>query len=417
MSIFIKDSKKGEATFSVIEHRFNDCDIAFRYPESNFSPGSILFVQPGQEAVLIKEGDQEGPYSEGRYTLDTNNLPGLKKFFGRDYSKDVFNCYLYFINKERPVNVLWGTNHEIKVRDKDTGRIVRMFGRGSMGLSIENSLAFIAKTNGQAKSFSTEDIEDFIYDKSIEYIISGISSALQIKRISFLEIESHLNEISKEIKRRLVAERVFENFGLRLAEFAIEEININDEDFKKIQEEENEIEKLKHEADIEAYRIKATGFAESAVMKDKGIYYDKERTYDVLEAAASNESSIGNTGFIGAGVGLGVGMGVGSGIGSVIGGMAGNTLSGITHPVQTVTCSECGATNSPDSKFCNNCGKSLAMSSVICTSCNAQNSMSSKFCSNCGASLVPEKITCPACNAENDGKAKFCNSCGTQLNK
>ena len=415
-------SKAPEEHFSVLQHYFDVDEIAFRYPEQNFLSGSVLFVQPGQEAVLIKEGDLDGPYTNGRYVLDVNQLPKLRKFFNKGYGANgAFNCYLYFINKDKPVNVFWGTDHHIKVRDPHTGRLVRMFGRGSFALTISDSMKFIGKLNGQLASFNSEDLDEFLFNKSIERIISNISTTLQRERISFIEIESHLGEISDKIKAQLIAEKLFDNYGLNLAEFAIRTIDINEEDFAELQKEENDLERRRREVELEAMQIRAKGFAESDVMKEKGIYYDKERGYDVLQAAASNEGGLGGNGFVGAGIGLGVGLNAGAGFGAAIGNMAMNTFATQQAPaVHTgqsdgLICPQCNAKNMADAKFCHECGSGLAPKAVICPSCQAENSANAKFCNNCGTPLAKKKAFCKECGAENEGNAKFCQSCGSKL--
>lgn len=412
MGLFSKESKEN---FSVIEHYFKSEEIAYRYPEHNFLSGSILRVQPGQEAVLIKEGDCDGPYTNGRYVLDVNQLPQMRKFFDKSYSKSAFNCYVYFINKDKPFNMYWGTPEQIKVRDAHTGRIVRMFARGSISLSIASSLAFITKTNGQLASFSSEDIDDYLYNKTIERIISAIANALQIKKIPFVEIQSHINVISDSIKAQLENERVFEKYGILINEFNIVAIDINEQDFADIQKEENELERKKRQIELEAMEIRAKGFAQSDVMKEKGIYYDKERSYDVLQTAASNEGGIGGNGFVGAGVGLGVGLNAGMGLGSAIGNMAASAFTQTSpQEIESKICSSCRTKNHANSKFCSSCGVSLTKE-IICRACGAENADHAKFCINCGQLLTPKRIKCPGCGEENGIDSKFCSGCGAKL--
>ncbi len=426
MGLFSKPQKE---EFSVIEHYFSVEEIAYRYPEQNFLSGSILRVQPGQEAVLVKEGDCDGPYTNGRYVLDVNQLPGLRKLFNKNYTNDSFNCYLYFINKDKPVNVFWGTANHIKVRDSHTGRIVRMFARGVIALSISNSLLFISKLNGQLPSYTSDDIDDFLYGKSIERIISAVSNALQIEKIPFIEIQSHLATLSDSIKQRLTSENVFEHYGLKINEFNLETIDIHEDDFAEIQREENDLERRKREIGLETLEIRAKGiaesdvarakgFAEADVMKEKGVYYDLERKYDVLQTAAGNQGGISGNSFIGAGIGLGVGLNAGAGLGAAIGTMASGTLTDNKQQSTETTkiiCPNCKAQNLSTAKFCNECGAVLVQKGPICPTCGAENASNAKFCNNCGQSLTPQKTNCPTCGAENEANAKFCNGCGTKL--
>ena len=428
-------SKKTAANLEVIRHEFDENEIAFRYPQDDFSSGSVLLVQPGQEAVMIKDGDQDGPYTNGRYTLETNHLPGISKFINSAYQGgSVFNCYIYFVNKEKPVYMFWGTPHPLMVRDGETAREVRMMANGSMAFTISNSLRFIAKTNGQLHSYSVENIGDFLFEKSVERITSALASefdVLEQQRLPVKRIQSQAAQISDGIKARIITERLFDEYGLTLKEFAIKQITMNAEDEAALREDQNSIARRKREADIKYYETRsqgaaeadvmwAKGKAESDVMKEKGEYYTRERMYDVLQSAAQNEGGINGGGLVGAGIGLGVGMGVGSGFGSAIGNVAGNAFASVGRMDERtaggVKCPGCGTVNGENAKFCSGCGEKL-IKAVACPKCGAENSAGAKFCAQCGTSLLPEKTKCPQCGKEIDKDVKFCPFCGAAINK
>ena len=438
MGLFEKKQEqfeKKQEQFEILKHVFDENEIAYRYPKEDFLSGSVLFVQPGQEAVLIKEGDQDGPYTNGRYTLNTNELPGISKFINKTYGGNkAFNCYLYFINKAKPVTVYWGTPHHLMVRDGETGREVRMMANGNMAFAISNSLQFIERMNGQMDAFTSEEIGDFLFEKFIERISSMISGAfdeLEQSGMPVKRIQGQAAAISDRIKERAIAERLFETYGLALEEFSIYEIKMHAEDEEELRKEQNELARRKREADIKFYEtktqgaaeaavVRAKGQAESDVMKEKGEYYSKERMYDVLQTAATNESGISGTSFIGAGVGLGMGLGVGGGIGGVMGNMMAGAISeNKTQPAQTEKtgepCPDCNTVNAPGAKFCSGCGKKLGPKTVKCPSCSAENPVGAKFCSECGTSLLPKKIKCPSCGTELDQGAKFCPECGAKI--
>ena len=57
-------------------------------------------------------------------------------------------------------------------------------------------------------------------------------------------------------------------------------------------------------------------------------------------------------------------------------------------------CSECGVENSPQARFCANCGGAIDVREdpgrpVYCTSCGEQNSRGARFCRTCGAAIRP----------------------------
>ncbi|MCB9007067.1 MAG: zinc ribbon domain-containing protein [Ardenticatenaceae bacterium] len=56
-----------------------------------------------------------------------------------------------------------------------------------------------------------------------------------------------------------------------------------------------------------------------------------------------------------------------------------------------ITCKTCGYQNPHSSKFCNNCGAKLPLSThIICPNCETPNTRDRVFCDTCGTRLVPE---------------------------
>ena len=90
-----------------------------------------------------------------------------------------------------------------------------------------------------------------------------------------------------------------------------------------------------------------------------------------------------------------------------------------------ITCRECGHSNNPGARFCNNCGRRI---DGVCPSCGHENEPGARFCNSCGQSLSEEAAqqpapsapasgasVCPRCLHRNDAAAQFCYSCGLPL--
>ncbi len=95
-------------------------------------------------------------------------------------------------------------------------------------------------------------------------------------------------------------------------------------------------------------------------------------------------------------------------------------------------CPTCGFPNSPERKFCNNCGSNLisrgpqspwgAQQPINCPTCGLPNTKGTKFCSNCGTGLIdrgPQQTwgtqptnVCPTCGSPIPPGQKFCSKCG-----
>lgn len=150
-----------------------------------------------------------------------------------------------------------------------------------------------------------EQIKLFI-DKIMSKLTNIVSEKLSQDGISVININSHISDISEFCQQRIGVE--FEKYGLKLENFNVIGINVQENDPSFI--------RLKEAKDLAA-RLKITG-------KD---VYQMERSFNVLENAASNEGG----GLVSSGVGIGMGLNIGNQVGS----MAMNTLN-VNPPSLTV---------------------------------------------------------------------------------
>ena len=65
--------------------------FAWRFPEQNLSTFTRLIVYESQEAILFSKGKIIGKFGPGSYTLDTENLPILRNFFGIQIKMGLFH--------------------------------------------------------------------------------------------------------------------------------------------------------------------------------------------------------------------------------------------------------------------------------------------------------------------------------------
>ncbi len=429
--------------------------ILQRHPQTDFISGTVLEVAPGQEAVFVKDGDAE-IFTAGRYVLETNEVPKMRKFYNKNYQGGhAFNCYVYFINKEKPVKFTWGGGQQLT--DIDSELKIKIGASGYMMFTISDSIRFIHKVSGQASSWYSDNLDEGLRDKwkneavsiAFEALLEDIdyddgfndNKAKGKKFIRYEELATRRAGIAEKIAKLVREKKTFEEYGLYLKEATCNLIP-NPEDVAKIEEfmdnltteRRQEQQRMKLDAqrirttgfaegDVMGYQTKAQGFAEAEVLAAKGNtgYYGMERGYDVLQTAAGNQSGIGGgTSFVGAGVGLGMGLGLGGGLGSAMGNLASNALNPNQFNAQqqpaVLVCPTCKTQNPAGTKFCGGCGQSLVPKGPVCPKCGQENAPGTKFCGGCGTSLEqPKANACPKCGAEHVPGAKFCGGCGALL--
>ncbi len=269
--------------------------LCWKYPRNDLRVGTQLVVHPSQTAIFVKGGKIYDIFQEGTYTLTTANIPLLGTAINIPFGGDSpFQAEVWFVNLTAKLDIKWGTPNAIQVEDPLYNVIVPMRAFGSYGLRVINSENFLRSFIGSASVFTVETMDTYFKGKILSHLSSLISKKIVEDKVSVLQINSHLVELSEYCDDRL--DTVLEKYGLEVLEFAIHNINIPQDDPSVI--------KLKEAKDIAA-RMKIAG-------KD---VYQMERSFNVMEHAAKNEGAGGQ--FMSMGAGLGAGIGVGGTMGNV----------------------------------------------------------------------------------------------------
>jgi len=362
--------------------------LVYRYPGDNFVFGTQIIVGEGQIAVFVKGGKALDYFSPGTYTLSTQNIPILQSLINIPFGgRTPFTAEVIFINNTAKLDVFWGTTDPISLIDPKYAVRLRVRAFGQFGIKISDYRVFITELIG-----ALGDSQIVKYDIVIKYfkgvIVTKIKTILSDiiinQKISVLEITPRLEEISMVSKERLIAE--FDRFGIEIVNFYISSVNFPDEDFDTI----NKILGEKAAFDI---------------IGDNR--YNVKRSFDVMQTAAGNEGG-GNMATAGIGIGLGAAAGI-----AVGNNFATSAASVINTPAKTLTCAKCGTVNAQGVKFCSNCGGKMETARSECYSCKTLVDYNMKFCPNCGCSML--KKICLICNAENSPQTKFCSECGNKL--
>ena len=110
------DGKKHWA--DVIKNNADGNLLIWRQPEEDFNINSTLIVMPGEEAIFIKGGVIEQTFDNGTYKLSTENYPFISRLVNAfTGGVSTFNCVVYFVRKAHSMEILWGTDSPIQVRD------------------------------------------------------------------------------------------------------------------------------------------------------------------------------------------------------------------------------------------------------------------------------------------------------------
>ena len=375
------------AIVKVIKYDGTPDIFAWKYPHTEIGTWTQLIVNESQEAVLYKGGQALDLFGPGRHTLETSNIPFLNKIVNLPFGgQSPFTAEVWYINKVNSLDIKWGTPTPIQLQDPKYNVFVPLRAFGQLGIKISDSKVFLQKLVGTLPAFTTNDIIKYFRGAYLAKVKDDLSEYLVMRKVSVLEINAYINEISESLKEKILP--TFTDFGIELVNFYINDISVPEDD--------TAVAKLKK------------ALAKKAEMDIIGYSYTQERSFDTLEGAATNSGS-GAAPIMGAGLGLGMGLGMGSNLGGAFGEMGKNINTN-----QNKECPHCHKQIGPEYHFCPFCGKetTITENQLICPKCGAGNKTGLKFCGQCGNSLVK---TCSKCGGIIDDKQKFCPHCANPL--
>ena len=292
------------------------------------------------------------------------------------------------------MDVTWGTPSPMPIQDPIYKILIPVRANGQFGVRVVDGRKLLINLVGTIDAFDQKTLKTYFRGILLTNIKDYIATQFVQKQISITEIQAHLKSISSGIQQSLASE--FSIYGIELVNFNVNDITPPEDDPSYV-------------------RLKEA-WAKRAEMSVLGYDYQQERTFDLLDKAASNQGS--GAGIMNAGMGLGMGVNLGNLMGGALGSAASNVQpERIQSPSakKVIKCSNCGEEIPQDSKFCLSCGQKVEVSEgpkkIKCPNCG-ESVPEGKFCLQCGHKFV---LKCPQCNADLIQGAKFCLECGAKI--
>ena len=278
--------------------------LIWRQPEEDFNTNSTHIVMPGEEAIFIKGGTVEQTFDNGTYKLSTENYPFISRlrnaFTG---GVSTFNCVVYFVRKAHSVEIRWGTDSPIQVRDKMLGIATKLRARGAYKVQIGDPVKFLEKLIGNNVFYQTqEELNKYFINEFQSKIKSVIARAINESDTEILGIDSRLDELSDTIEPFM--QEILDDYGLKCVKFTVAAVDIDDDELRRRYDE----------IGIDAIAKMRNAQADKAVMGILGNDWGKQQAANILGNLSMNP---GAGGVAAAGAGMGMGMAAGGAFGSM----------------------------------------------------------------------------------------------------
>lgn len=285
------------AIIDIVKHEQRQGEIVHKFPSCDLRWGSQLVVYPGQTAVFTKGGEVCDMFTEGTYTLHTNNVPLLNNLVNLPFGGDSpFQADVWFVSTINRLDLKWGTETAILLEDPKYEILVPVRAYGQYGFRVGDVARFMRGLVGNMSAFDERTLQAYFRGLLLNRLTEIVAKKITKEQISVLDINTRLGDISQEAQQEL--KPYFEDFGIEILLFNIISINVPEDD--------PSIAEIRKAKNLSA-RLKITGTDN----------YKLERLFDVLEKAAENESGTGAA-IVNAGVGLGAALGVGKHIGDAL---------------------------------------------------------------------------------------------------
>lgn len=389
------------AIAEVIKYEGDNSTFIWKHPCEDFNTTTQLIVHESQEAIFFMNGQALDLFGPGRYTLETQNIPLLKKFTNIPTDgKTPFHCEVYFINKTEQMAIKWGTDSRVQYIEPTYRFPLSIGASGEMSLSVSDSRKLLINLVGTERVLERNQLTNFFRAFLMTKVKTYIAQEMRSSAINIFEIDEQLESFSAAIKTKLDDD--FLDYGVNLKRFFVTVIVKPDGDpqyekFKELhfrQYADIAEAKLRQQTDVicaqtEAQKVVIDSQAQATKRAQEGYTYQQERGFNVAQDVARNEA-VGQ--FTNMGVGLGTMAGVGGAVGGVVGGAINGAFAGIDNSIPsqpaTLFCDQCGAELTPGAAFCDNCGAPQS---------------SPDTCSKCGFKFIKPGNFCPKCGAKREG--------------
>lgn len=266
-----KAKQISDTGISVIKYEGDNSTFVWKHPIEDFNLGSQLIVHESQEAVFFLNGQALDLFGPGRHTLETENLPVLKKTYTLPTGKQKpFHAEVYFINKTVQMGLKWGTDSRVRFIEPNTGIPLDIGASGEMNLQVSDARRLLVKLVGTTSGLTrnqmletgvesitlpnenSDNVRNVATDKNnngwsnilrgyfrpliMTIVKTNLASTIKKENINILEIDERLEQLSNALREKV--SEGFEEYGLFVPQFYVTNVSLpeDDKNFKKIRE-------------------------------------------------------------------------------------------------------------------------------------------------------------------------------------
>lgn len=189
-------------------------DIIWVYPYEDIRWGSVVVVHEYENAIFMRDGKVYDVLGPGRHTITTQNIPLLTRAYRlvMGYGETPFKANIVFVSLKQ-FRGRFGINTRVKL-SPNALYTTELQAFGEYWFRIEDPILFLTQIVGAVRSFSSEDVSNFIRSFFTELYMQEIS------KFSATDIYTKLEQISMKIKSDVIYD-AFKQRGMELLDLKL----------------------------------------------------------------------------------------------------------------------------------------------------------------------------------------------------
>lgn len=225
--------------------------VVFKHPDQTFPFWSQLTVDADECAVFFRDGNPVATLTPGRHTLQTQNYPFLNTLVDKFTGGNVFISEIFFVLTRPVFNQGFGDTIG-SMRDPELEIRVTPRAFGTFSYRVVDPVRFLVWFHGQAKG-DILDSQRWIQDMLFMGLRATLAAMLKAGELSLLDLGTCGPEVARAMVRSCPD---LQNIGVQVLEVAKLNVNLSEEDQRRIDEMQDQIVQANVDARAAQRRIK-----------------------------------------------------------------------------------------------------------------------------------------------------------------
>ena len=178
----------------IIKYEGDNSTFVWKHPSEDFNTSTQLIVHESQEAIFFMNGQALDLFGAGRYTLETENIPLIRKVANLPTGGQTpFHCEVYFINKTEQMAIRWGTDSKVQYLEPTYKFPISIGASGEMSLSVSDSRKLLIKLVGTEAFLGQAKLIQFFRAFLMTRVKTYIAQTMAANAINIFEADAVAN--------------------------------------------------------------------------------------------------------------------------------------------------------------------------------------------------------------------------------